>query len=271
MRRNLLMIGLCLFYTFCHAWELGSPVGSRSSAMGNCSVALQDFWSIHNNPAGFAGLNNITFGISYENHFMMKELSYLNAGFATPINNTGGLSLTFSRFGFTDFNENKIGIGYAHDFGPHLKIGLQIDYLLFKFSNDYKNRQTATFELGIQSNITEKLCVGAYIFNPINVKLKTLNKEKVPIVFRLGLSYKITKDFLATTETEYNSDKALDYRIGLEYNVLKEFFIRTGVYTNPATACFGAGYSMRSFTIDVSAKMNQITGVSLQGSLIFKL
>lgn len=271
MRRNLLMIGLCLFYTFCHAWELGSPVGSRSSAMGNCSVALQDFWSIHNNPAGFAGLNNISIGVSYENRFMMKELSYLNAEFATPINNTSGLSLTFSRFGFTDFNENKIGIGYARSFGPHLKIGLQIDYLLFKFSNDYKNRQTATFELGIQSDITEKLCVGAYIFNPINVKLKTLNKEKIPIVFRIGLSYKITKDFLATTEIEYNSDKAVDYRIGLEYNVLKGFFIRAGVYTNPATACFGAGYSMKFFTIDVSAKMNQITGVSLQGSLIFKL
>lgn len=271
MRRNLLTIGLCLFCTFCHAWELGSPVGSRSSAMGNCSVALQDFWSIHNNPAGFAGLNSISIGVSYENRFMMKELSYLNAGFVTPINKTGGLSLTFSRFGFTNFNENKIGIGYARSFGPHLKIGLQIDYLLFKFSDDYKNRNAFTFEIGVQSDITEKLCVGAYIFNPVNVKIKSLNNEKIPIVFRIGLSYKINKDFLATTETEYNSDKALDYRIGLEYNVLKEFFIRTGVYTNPATACFGAGYSMRSFTIDVSAKMNQITGVSLQGSLIFKL
>jgi len=271
MKRNLLVIGLCLLCSYCNAWELVSPVGSRSSALGNCSVALQDFWSIHNNPAGFAGLDDISFGVSYENRFLMKELSYLNAGFALPINNMGGFSLTFSRFGFSNYNENKIGIGYARAFGPHLKIGLQIDYLLFKFSGDYKNRNTATFELGIQSDITEKLCVGAYIFNPINIKIKTLNKDKIPIVFRLGVSYKITKDFMATTEIEYNSEKNFDYRIGLDYNVLKGFFIRAGVYTNPATACFGAGYSVKWFTVDVSAKMNQITGVSLQGSLIFRL
>lgn len=271
MRRNLLTIGLCLFCTFCHAWELGSPVGGRSSAVGDCSVALRGFWSIHNNPAGLAGLDGITFGLSYENRFLMKELSYMNAGLALPEGKAGCFSLTLSRFGFPDFNENKIGIGYARSFGPHLKIGLQIDYLLFKFSNDYKNRNTFTFELGVQSDMTEKLCVGAYIFNPVNVKINSLNNEKIPIIFRIGLSYEITKDFMATAEAEYNSDKALNYRIGLEYNVLKDFFIRAGVYTNPATACFGAGYSLNFFTIDISAKMNQTTGVSLQGDFIFRL
>jgi len=271
MKRDLLMAGLCLLCSYCHAWELVSPVGSRSSALGNCSVALQDIWSINNNPAGIASWNDFAIGISYENRFLMKELSSLNANFAIPINNVGTFAADFSRFGFSDYNENKIGIAYARDFSPYLKIGLQIDYLLIKFSGDYAKRQTATFELGVQSNITEKLCVGAYVFNPINIKLNTLNKYKIPVVFRIGLSYKITKDFLAISEFEYNTEKNMDFRIGLEYNVLKGFFIRAGVHTNPATASFGAGYSIKWFTIDFAATMNQITGVSLNSSLIFKL
>ncbi len=271
MKRNLFAVGLCLLCSHCMAWGLVSPTGSRSSSLGNCSVALHDFWSILNNPAGMADWNGMAIGISYENRFSMKELSFVNAAFATPINNIGALGLTFSRFGFSDFSENKIGISYARSFGPHLKIGLQIDYLYFNFSNAYGKRRTATFELGVQSDITDKLCIGAYIFNPLNVKIKTTIKEKIPIVLRFGLSYKITNDFLGTTELEYNSDKNMDYRIGLEYNVLKGFSLRVGVCTNPATACFGVGYSIKWFIIDVSAKMNQYTGVSFQSSMIFRL
>jgi len=271
MKRNLLAIGLCLLCSHCIAWGLVSPAGSRSSALGNCSVALQDFWSIQNNPAGIAAWNDIAIGISYENRFFMKELSFMNAVFALPINKIGVWSVSFSRFGFTDYCENKFGIGYAREFGPHLKIGLQIDYLYFKFTGNYANRQTVTFELGIQSDVTEKLCLGVYVFNPINMKINSLNKEKIPIIFRLGFSYKITKDFFATTELEYNSEMKYNYRIGLEYNALKGFFVRAGLYTNPATACFGVGYSIKWFTIDISAKMDQHTGVSLQNSMIFKL
>ena len=88
---------------------------------------------------------------------------------------------------------------------------------------------------------------------------------------RFGFSYKITKDFLATTEVEYDNQRKLDYRIGLEYNTLSDFYIRIGVRTNPATACFGVGYTLNRIIIDVGATMNQYTGVTIQSSLIFKI
>ena len=91
------------------------------------------------------------------------------------------------------------------------------------------------------------------------------------MIFRFGLSYQVTKDFLATSEVEYNSDSKLDYRFGLEYNTFKEFYVRVGVHTNPATASFGVGYTLNRVVIDVSATMNQYTGVSFQSSLIFKI
>lgn len=270
MKRNLFMIGFLLSLLPCHSWELSSITGGRASSVGHCSVSFHDFWSIENNPAGLAKYPFISVGISYENRFLLKELSNIDAAFVIPVK-IGTFGLSFNRFGFENYNENKIGLSYARAFGPYLKMGLQLDYLSFKFSDDYVKRRTVTFGLGLQSDITNDLCLGVYIFNPVNVSLKTLNNERVPIVFRFGFTYKMTKDFTAATEIEYDSDKNLDYRIGLEYNILKDFFIRVGVHTRPATACFGIGYEINRVVIDVAATMNQYTGVSFQSSLIFKI
>ncbi len=270
MKRNLLLIGVLLFCNQCFSWDLLGIAGSRSNAMGNFSVALHDFWSVQNNPAGMADFRTISLGFSYENRFFMKELSYYNGAFVLPVN-FGTFGLSFSRFGFENYNENKFGLAFARAFSPYLKMGLKLDYLLFNFNDDYEKKKAATFELGLQSDITDNLCIGVYIFNPHHAKLKTLHNIRLPVVFRFGLSYKVTKDFLACTEAEYNSDKSLDYRFGLEYNTLKEFYIRVGVHTNPATASFGVGYTLHRVIIDVSASMDQHTGVSFQSSLIFKI
>lgn len=270
MKRSLFLIGLFLFSYQCFPWDLSGIAGGRSNAMGSCSVSLNDFWSIQNNPAGMANYRFFGVGISYENRFLMKELSLYNAALVLPVK-IGTFGLSFNRFGFENFNENKIGLSYARAFSPYLKIGLKLDYLLFKFSDEYAKRRTATFELGIQSDITNDLCIGVYIFNPINVKLKTIHNERIPVIFRFGFAYKVTKDFLATSEVEYNTDSNLDYRLGLEYSQLDDFYIRAGVHTNPATACIGVGYSLSRVVIDISATMNQYTGVSFQSSLIFKI
>lgn len=270
MKRSLLVIGIILYCIPAYSWDLLGNAGSRGLAMGSCSVALNDFWSIQNNPAGMASWSGTSVGISYENRFLMKELGYCNLAGLLP-RSVGTFGLSYSRFGFEDYNENKVGLAFARAFGKYLRVGLQLDYLAFKFSGDYANRRTATFELGLQSDITDALCLGVYIFNPINVKIKTETAQQVPAVFRLGLSYRITDDFLTTTEIEYSSDKHPDYRIGMEYLATKEFYIRLGVHTDPASVGVGVGYTLNRVIIDASVTTNQHTGVSFQTSLIFNI
>ena len=269
MKRSLLLIGVCLFNIQCFSWDLSGIAGGRGNAAGKCSVSLSDFWSIQNNPAGMADYKVFGSGLSYENRFLMKELSFYNTALVIPVK-IGTFGLSFSRFGFEKYNENNLALAYARAFSPYFKMGLKLDYLLFKFSDEYAKRRTATFEIGIQSNITDDLCIGAYLFNPINVKLKTIHNERIPVIFRFGLSYYVTKDFLMTSEVEYETEKKLDYRFGIEYHTLKEFYIRAGIYTNPATATFGVGYTLSRVVIDISTTLNQRTGVSFQSSLIFK-
>ena len=183
------------------------------------------------------------------------------------------MGLSFNQYGSWKYNENKIGLAYAKDFGRYLQIGLQLDYLLLKIGNDYGKFSAFTFELGIQSQVTDKLTLGTYIFNPVNFSFKqTLNHEKIPIVMRFGLAYKFTKDFIGQCEIEKNTDlEGVSLRGGLEYEAVRNLFIRAGVQTNPGILSFGVGYAISFAQVNVAAQLHNELGASIQIGMIFSI
>ena len=272
MKKLLLLFFLFITISTVSAYDIIHPLGGRAAAMGGSSVASQGLWALQNNPAGMANLKKISFGLYYENRWMLPETAYKSGAFALPTK-FGCLGLSFTQFGSSKYNENKIGLAYAKDFGRYLQIGLQLDYLLLKIGNDYGSFNAVTFELGIQSHVTDKLTLGTYIFNPINFSFKqTLNHEKIPIVFRFGLAYQFTKDFIGQCEIEKNTDRdGVSLRGGLEYEAFKRFYIRAGVQTNPGILSFGLGYSISFARIDVAGQLHNELGASVQVGLVFSI
>ena len=270
--KRFFILGLLVLslFTNAYAWDMLQPSGGRTNSLGKCSVALNDFWSLYNNPAGFSSYKNLSIGISYESRFLLKELGYKNIGVLLPLN-IGVIGISASRFGYEHYNENIIGIALARDFGPKLKIGLKLDYIYLKFSGDYDNFSAPTFELGLQYEINENLSLGAYLFNPIHVKLKTSINYKTPIVTRLGFSYFIKDNFMITSEIEENFEDNFSYRFGIEYEYHKSFFIRSGFQLNPELFTFGFGYTYEWWSIDIAGQMSQDLGSSLNCSLVFKI
>ena len=167
MKRLLFLITLIISTSTLFAYDIIHPIGGRAAAMGGSSVASQGLWALQNNPAGMANLEKISLGLYYENRWMLPETAYKCGAFALPTK-FGTLGLSFNQFGSSKYNENKFGLAYAKDFGRYLQIGLQLDYLLLKIGNDYGSVSAVTFELGIQSHVTDKLTLGTYIFNPVN-------------------------------------------------------------------------------------------------------
>lgn len=256
--------------THVYAWDILQACGGRTNSLGKCSVALNDFWSLHNNPAGFSSYNALSIGISYENRFLLKELGYKNIGALFPLK-IGVIGISASQFGYEHYNENAIGIALARNFGPHLKIGLKLDYLLLKFSGDYDSFSSPTFELGIQYEINENLNLGAYLFNPIHVKIRSINNSKIPIIMRLGFSYFIRDDFMIISEIEENFKENFSFRFGIEYECYKNFPIRCGFQLKPELFTFGIGYNYKFCVIDIAGQMCQDLGASLNCSLVFKI
>ena len=254
------------------AHDFISPIGGRATAMGGCSVASHGLWAIQNNPAGLANLEKFSFGLYYENRWFLPETAYKSGAVALPTR-FGCFGLSFNQFGSSKYNENKFGLAYAKDFGPYFQMGLQLDYLFIHTGNDYGRQSAITFELGIQSQVTQKLRLGTYIFNPVSFRLEqSLNQEKLPIVFRFGAAYQFTKDFVGQCEIEKNTErKGVNLRVGMEYEALKHFYIRAGIQTNPGILSFGLGYSLNFVRIDAAAQLHQELGASIQIGLVFSI
>ena len=272
MKKILLTVILYLSLSNAFAYDILQPVGGRAAAMGGTAVASRGLWALQNNPAGMANLDQFSFGLYYENHWMLKETAFKSAALAIPVK-FGCLGLSFNQFGSSKYSENKYGLAYAKDFGPYLQIGLQLDYLMLSIGNDYDKQSAVTFELGIQSQVTEKLRLGTYIFNPVHIALQqSINQEKLPIVFRFGAAYQFTKDFVGQCEIEKNTDyEGVSLRGGLEYEALKDFYLRAGVQTNPGLLSFGLGYEIRFARIDVAAQLHEILGNTIQVGMVFSI
>ena len=255
------------------------PIGGRSAAMGNASVCLSDFWSVHNNQAGLARQQYIAAGFYFENRFMVKEMSLQTAAFILPTG-SGVFGMNLSYFGYTQYNEKKIGLAYGRTFSDKFSVGIQLDYLSTAIGEHYGNKHLITFELGIQSKLTDELTIGAHVFNPTRVKLTTDGNERVPTIFKLGMAYSFTDDLLITLETEKDLDFKPAIRGGLEYKIIEEACVRLGYSTIPSTSgsedfsissiyTFGFGLELNNFSIDFASSVHQTLGWSPQISIIY--
>lgn len=270
MKRVIVILMISLLINRCHANGLTRISGGRAAAMGGTAVCEQSIWALHNNPAGLATLQGWHGGLYYENQWLLKETAFKSGGLAKNIAGIGCFGLSVCQYGWSQFSENLFSIAYARDFGPYLQMGLRADWIWLHLGEAYPDRNIPGFELGVQSQVTEKLRLGASLFNPLNSQLKTLNEDALPIVMVMGLSYQFTEDFIGQLEVEKDSQRA-GVRIGggLEYMLFERFSFRAGAQHNPNILSFGVGYWVRKIQVDVAAQLHQELGASIQMGISF--
>ena len=247
-----------------YGFDLTHPVGGRSVAMGRTAVCEKGIWALQNNPAGLAMTEGWRFGVFYENQWMLKATALKYGAVSKNIPKIGCVGLSLFQFGGSPYSENQFGLCYARDFGPYLQLGLRGNYLLFHWGEGYPNQGAFSFALGLQSQVTEKLRLGACVSNPIHSRLGTLNKDAIPIVMRLGMAYQFIEDFAGLCEMSYDSSRSgFSFHGGLEYLVFKQFHLRAGIQSNPNTLSFGVSYRLGPIQVEVSAELQQALGPSL--------
>lgn len=252
----------------CNAGGEFRMAGARSASLGNSSVALTDLWSAFNNQAALSGLTAPAAGFYYENRFMLKELGYKAAALAYPYK-IGTVAVNFAQFGFEAWKENKVGLSYSKAFGNFIAIGVQLDYCMMHRDERYGDINYLTFEVGILSNITPRLILGAHAYNPLNTVISETTDERAPAVFRLGGAYEVTDKFIITAETEKDINDKVLLKSGIEYKLIPTIHLRVGITSDPSTFCFGIGVFYRKLTMDFSASYHQVLGFSPQTSVIY--
>jgi len=284
-RYLIISIGLPLIvFLFPHFTLAGSgiqvPAGARSNGMGNASVAISDFWSLQNNQAGLAEYHSPAASFYYQNRFLVSELALKSGGFILPVG-AGVFGLSYTYFGYSLFNESKIGLAYSKTLGKGFSAGLQLDYMTYKLTGDYGKASLLTFEFGIQKKISEKVVIGAHTFNPIRAKINDDPEEHLSAIYRLGVAYFVSEELTFVVETEKDINYKPLLRAGIEYKIAEMVFARAGYSSVPALTgaenlsvsslyTFGFSLEINNLEIDFAAAVHQTLGWSPSVAMIYR-
>lgn len=244
------------------------PFGGRAAGMSNASVTLYDFWSVSHNQAGLARMENLAVGVYFENRFLAEELNF-GAGAVVYPTRSGVLGVSFTYFGFELYNETKIGLAYARDFGERFSIGMQLNYQNTSIGENYGNKGNITAELGAIFHLLPQLSIGAHIFNPARAKIGDFADERIPTILKTGLGYEFSERVLVVVEAEQSINHEPVFKAGIEYQIIDPLYVRGGIGTNPNSNSFGFGLEMKNLQIDLATSYHYILGYSPQISMIY--
>jgi hypothetical protein len=237
--------------------------GARQVGMGLNSISMINAYSAYNNQAAGAYLERPTFGLYYAPVFLGQGVSNISGIIAVPIKKAGTFGISVNYFGYSLFNEKKVGLSYAMKLAKFISIGIQLDYLNAKIGNGYGSKNFATFELGVLAKPIDELSIAFHVYNPLKLYVDRATGEKVQTLFRLGLTYEAIKKFFISAQIEKDLKNKLIFRGGVEYTLKEIVSFRAGVATDPVTGTFGLGINLKQgLTFDAA--------FSYQGNLGFQ-
>lgn len=250
------------------AQEIFQP-SSRSQAMAEIYTALTGGWAIFGNQAGMADAHSVVVGVSFQNRFLVPELS-AGAVFAVVPVKSSVFALSFYQFGKVPFRNGKMGFAYARTFGDRLSLGAQFNYFTVYLPEENQSAGTAGLEVGAQYLLNKKLTVGLHVCNPYAAKIHLYSGNfNYATVIATGALYQLSDDFSFSGEVEC---RAGDLRIksGFEYSVGRMVFIRGGISGKPYKISGGTGFCLGPLTVDLAASYHQNLGSSPSVSLQYQ-
>lgn len=242
---------------------------SRSIALGGSHQLIGDAYGVFNNAASLAWLENSTFVLSSTNRFLLKELSGAGAGFAMPTKfGVFGFNVNYS--GFNNFNRKFAGLSYTQKVNDNIALSIKGDYLQTSIA-EYGNHNALTADVGICIKVIKELSFGMNVFNPFMVSGGYYADEKIPTEFSLGMNYQLSDRVLLIAEERKELNSPSQFHGGIEYKPGNKIFVRGGVSTQPFEYAFGAGFILKSFTVDIASAYHAQLGYSPSLSLKYAI
>lgn len=266
---HLIIVIFCLSGTQSGAAHNPSVTGARQVSMSSSGVTSSDLWSVCNNQAGLGFITNPSAGFFVENRFLIQSLSLKAAALAMPIPG-GTLGVSVSHFGYSAYNETYGGIGFGKAFGHKFAAGFRTTYCLTRIADGYGNASAVTVEGGIISVLTEKLTLGAHVYNPVTIRMAQQGEALIPLVFKAGCHLRVSDKLSAVAEVIKTTSQKPDIQTGFEYQAAPRFFIRGGISTQTVVLSLGAGMTWKCLVFDFSSAYHQILGYSPQLSVSYE-
>ena len=245
--------------------------GSRSQALAGFSVGLADCWSVFGNQAGIAQIDRLTIGGSFQNRFLVKELSSSSGLLILPILSSV-VAFSVYQFGKNTFRQEKFGFAFAQSLSPRLHFGIQFNYYRFFMAEENRSIGSYGAELGFQYQLTSQLLLGIHALNPYKISIHTFSKEySYPSRINTGACFHLSESFGFVAELQKDLLYPLNVKTGLEYTILNKLFIRAGISGKPYELSAGMGFAVKKLKIDLAVAYNQYLGNSPSFSFQYQL
>jgi hypothetical protein len=226
------------------------------------------FTALHNQ-AALAQLPTLSTGAYAERRFMLQATSLYAMALAVPTS-SGTFGLSVQHFGYTAFNQQKLGIAYGRTLGSKVSIGLQVDYLAVSMQQ-YGRTSTVTFEAGCLFHITPQLHAGIHAFNPVARQLDKAGQQDIPVVYTAGAGYEVSGDFLLSAEVIKETDHSLTTRVMGEYRIIPQLSLQLGLSTDPQLSGGGVSFTWQTLRICLSGCYHPQLGITPAMAIIWQL
>ena len=233
---------------FIYCQPARSPLSARYTSIGVYSKNFTDAFSGTINQAALASTKDASAAVYGERRFMLKELSNYAAGLVFP-SKLGGFGIAINYFGGENFNTSQVGLGYGKKLSDKIDIGAQFNYNMIKLAG-YGSSSTINFEAGTIIHLTDKIHVGAHVYNPVGGKFGKTSTEKIAAVYTTGVGYEVSDKFFISTEFSKEEDQPITVNAGMQYVFAKQFFSRVGVAAGTGIYFFGVGLHWKTFRAD---------------------
>lgn len=253
-----------------NAQEIFQP-SARYQALAEIYTPLSDGWSVFGNQAGLAEIEHPEIGGSFQNRFLISELSSAAGYLAIPIQ-SNVFAVSVYQFGKVPFRQEKYGLAYARTVFSKLKVGFQFNYYRLFLSEDNRSAGTAGLELGLQYILNSKLVAGIHVLNPYQTGIKLYSgKFSYSSLIRLGILYQVSDSFILLSELENDFGNQLRVKAGMECRILQNLYLRLGASGKPWQLSAGFGFQLKKLTIDLASKYDQYLGSSPAVSFQYQL
>ncbi|MBK8088720.1 MAG: hypothetical protein IPK31_12675 [Chitinophagaceae bacterium] len=250
-----------------NAQTVRQPLMSSYPGLGAYSKQSTDQFSFIINPAALSNLQQSGAGVYSERRFLLNAFSQYTAvaGFQTK---SGTFGLQADYFGYSNYNETQLGLGYARSLGSKIDVGVKFNYYNLRIPA-YANASTFHFEAGVLMHLSEKLHAGFSVFNPVGGVLNKTANEKIASVYRGGIGYEASEKFFISAELIKEENKNVGVNAAFQYVLVKQLLIRAGINTVNTQPFVGVGLKFGQFRVDVATSYHQQLGVSPAVMLLF--
>jgi hypothetical protein len=237
-------------------------------SIARTSVADIHSWTAFNNPAALGYVEKISLSATFENRYLLKELSTksVQAGFSTKQINIGG---SFSYFGYSLYHEMLVGIDFARNFSNKFALGIGFDYYSSYFSADNKYHGALLGRVGVFIQLNPDFVLGFSTFNPFQNNIQTdFVTKRIPSIFSLGTAYSFSADFVWRTQIDKELSSNYRFATGFEYRMQEFINVKLGGYfLENFIPCLGFWLFLGDYSADLNCELNPILGVSTMISL----